>query len=271
MSQRKKKFILVWSTVIGCFFGSLSVSISSGKIWAAPWHDDSIKIEESSPFEKGGWVYNTSHYTAAYNTSKTAAQRMTEQLENLRNVFFSAFEQDFDLQIPEQRMKVYLFNTETEFRQYLNRRTPYTLASFGLYDIHTRILLLLDPQGSPRYQRAVKDLEVLEHRIEETQRRIDFHEQRLTGKVPGSTARGQQWLSDQKRKQNEAQERLSRELKQLPMRLRIPLLLHDLEGLAYNEISTICSIREGTVKSRIFRGRRLLKERLRDYFDGGVP
>lgn len=232
----RKKFILDWSRIIGCVWLSFVVFFTAGIVWSSPRQKDSLKIEVSLPFEKGGWIYNTSHYTAAYNTAKTAAQRMTEQLENLRKVFFSAFKQDFDLEIPRQRMRVYLFNTEAEFRQYISRKTPHTLDSLGLYDLHSKTLILLDPQGSPGYQNAVKDLGVLEHRIEETQRRIEFHEQRLTGKVPGSTAKGQQWLSDQKRRQHEAQER--------KLRMALNLKIRALEKLF------VATLHEGTHQLR---------------------
>ena len=240
MSIRKKKFILDRSTMTGCFLMCFVIFISSETVGSIPWPNDSLKTEASLQFEKEGWIYNTSHYTTVYNTSKTAAQRMTDQLENLRKVFYSAFKQNFDLQIPGQRMKVYLFITEAEFRQYISRRTSHIVNSFGLYDIPTKTLILLDPHGSPGYQKAVKDLEVLEHRIDETQRRIEFHEQRLTGKVPGSTASGQQWLSDQKRRQREAQER--------KLRLALNIKIKALEKLS------IATLHEGALQLRDYSG-----------------
>lgn len=240
MFLRKKKFIRDRAAMMGCFLMFLVIFMSSETVWPVPRPNNSLKTEGSLQFEKGGWIYNSSHYTTVYNTSKTAAQRMTDQLENLRNVFYSAFKQNFDLQMPGQRMKVYLFKTEAEFRQYISRRTSRILNSFSLYDIHTKTLLLLDPQGSPGYQKAVKDLEVLAHRIEETQRRIDFHEQRLTGKVPGSTARGQQWLSDQKRAQHEAQER--------KLRMALNIKIKALEKLS------IATLHEGAHQLRDYSG-----------------
>lgn len=51
----------------------------------------------------------------------------------------------------------------------------------------------------------------------------------------------------------------------LPEEYRTAVVLSDLEGLAYNEISEILEVPVGTVKSRLFRGRRRLQKRLYDY------
>ena len=54
-------------------------------------------------------------------------------------------------------------------------------------------------------------------------------------------------------------------LESVPVRFRIPVLLSDAEQFDYREISEILGINIGTVKSRIFRGRKLLKKNLYDY------
>jgi RNA polymerase sigma-70 factor (ECF subfamily) len=56
----------------------------------------------------------------------------------------------------------------------------------------------------------------------------------------------------------------------LPLRFRVPLVLHEIEGWSYADIAQELRCREGTVKSRIFRGRRHLKERLEPYWTGGT-
>ncbi|HEX3127767.1 MAG TPA: sigma-70 family RNA polymerase sigma factor [Thermoanaerobaculia bacterium] len=56
---------------------------------------------------------------------------------------------------------------------------------------------------------------------------------------------------------------------QLPLRFRVPLVLHEIEGWAYADIAQALGCREGTVKSRIHRGRQHLKERLAPYWQGG--
>ncbi len=48
----------------------------------------------------------------------------------------------------------------------------------------------------------------------------------------------------------------------LPDELRIPVLLHDVEGLAYQDIARALGIPAGRVRSRIFEGRCRLREAL---------
>lgn len=48
----------------------------------------------------------------------------------------------------------------------------------------------------------------------------------------------------------------------LPDKLRIPIVLKDLEGFSYQEIAESMDCEIGTVKSRIFRGREALKKML---------
>lgn len=56
--------------------------------------------------------------------------------------------------------------------------------------------------------------------------------------------------------------RLAGEIDRLPALYGTILSLYHLEGMSYNEIREIMQLPEGTVKSYLFRARRLLKERL---------
>ncbi len=51
----------------------------------------------------------------------------------------------------------------------------------------------------------------------------------------------------------------------LPIDFRTVILLCDIEGFTYEEISAIIDVPIGTVRSRLFRARNLLKEKLTDY------
>jgi len=72
---------------------------------------------------------------------------------------------------------------------------------------------------------------------------------------------------------NPEQETLRREretilqnaLKQLPTIFREPIVLFDIEGLSYDEICKALELNLGTLKSRLARGRKELKSRLRDF------
>jgi RNA polymerase sigma-70 factor (ECF subfamily) len=56
-----------------------------------------------------------------------------------------------------------------------------------------------------------------------------------------------------------------RAIDDLPTEFRYPVVLSDLEGLSYPEIAAVLDIPLGTVKSRLFRGRRMLQKELYEY------
>ena len=62
--------------------------------------------------------------------------------------------------------------------------------------------------------------------------------------------------------QAERQELLRRALSSLAQPYRTVLVLREIEGLAYDEIAQVTGMAEGTVKSRLLRGRELLRRKL---------
>jgi RNA polymerase sigma-70 factor, ECF subfamily len=60
-------------------------------------------------------------------------------------------------------------------------------------------------------------------------------------------------------------EGITRAIDDLPAEYRAAVVLSDVEGLHYAEIAEVLRVPEGTVKSRLFRGRRLLQRRLSAY------
>ena len=59
-------------------------------------------------------------------------------------------------------------------------------------------------------------------------------------------------------------EALDRALSTLSEEMRIPLILHDVEGLEYREIAEILDVPIGTIMSRIFRARQRMRPLLID-------
>ena len=57
-------------------------------------------------------------------------------------------------------------------------------------------------------------------------------------------------------------DRLQNELERLPSRLRVPVVMHDIEGFTHREIAEALGIPEGTSKARLSEGRARLREAL---------
>jgi RNA polymerase sigma-70 factor (ECF subfamily) len=57
-------------------------------------------------------------------------------------------------------------------------------------------------------------------------------------------------------------DRLTAELERLPERLRMPVVLHDIEGFTHREIGEMLDIPQGTSKARLFEARARLREAL---------
>jgi RNA polymerase sigma-70 factor (ECF subfamily) len=68
--------------------------------------------------------------------------------------------------------------------------------------------------------------------------------------------------------QDEITVRLRQAIADLPLHYRAPLVLHEIDGWRYREIGEALGCQEGTVKSRIPRGRRLLREELQPDWEG---
>lgn len=60
-------------------------------------------------------------------------------------------------------------------------------------------------------------------------------------------------------------EKVVEAIEALPDEYRTSVMLSDVQGMRYSEIATVLGVPEGTVKSRLFRGRRILQRKLRAY------
>lgn len=68
--------------------------------------------------------------------------------------------------------------------------------------------------------------------------------------------------------QREQVTQLRAALRALPKEYRAVLVLREMNSLSYEEIAEVLGLPMGTVKSRVHRGRMLLKDRLSGYFQG---
>jgi RNA polymerase sigma-70 factor (ECF subfamily) len=75
-------------------------------------------------------------------------------------------------------------------------------------------------------------------------------------------------LADDRVLQREMRERLLDALTHLPEVYRIPVILRDIQGLSTEEASAILRVKTQTLKSRLHRGRLILREHLADFAGG---
>jgi RNA polymerase sigma-70 factor, ECF subfamily len=64
---------------------------------------------------------------------------------------------------------------------------------------------------------------------------------------------------------------IEKALNDLPVQLKAVIVLKDIEGFDYREIANILGCPTGTVMSRLWRSRNLLKKSLKDYSQGRFP
>ena len=75
-------------------------------------------------------------------------------------------------------------------------------------------------------------------------------------------------LADASVLKSQLREHLAAALVGLPEIYRVPVILRDFNGLSTEEASTKLQIKDQTLKSRLHRGRMMLRERLSDFADG---
>jgi RNA polymerase sigma-70 factor (ECF subfamily) len=83
---------------------------------------------------------------------------------------------------------------------------------------------------------------------------------------PGTPDPGK--ILEEEEYQRELQEAIREKIARIPDVYRLPVILKDIEGKSLDEISEILELKEGTVKSRINRGRKLLQEALEPFYRG---
>ncbi len=141
---------------------------------------------------------------------------------------------------------------ETFLRAYRNweKYTPGTKVKSWLFTI-CRNIFLRQKERKRRHQEIVSEV------LDEDPRRIS-REATIFMAAREQDPEGHFWSQV-------VDDEVTRAIRDLPQEFREAVVLSDLEGLSYDEISHVLEIPVGTVKSRIFRGRRILQEVLYEY------
>jgi RNA polymerase sigma-70 factor, ECF subfamily len=75
-------------------------------------------------------------------------------------------------------------------------------------------------------------------------------------------------LADEEMLRAEMRQALVRALKGMPVLYRAPVILRDVQGLTTEEASAVLQVKEQTLKSRLHRGRLMLREQMSDFAGG---
>jgi RNA polymerase sigma-70 factor, ECF subfamily len=75
-------------------------------------------------------------------------------------------------------------------------------------------------------------------------------------------------LADDQVLRGQMRDRLIASLGELPAVYRVPVILRDIQGLSTEEASAILHVKPQTLKSRLHRGRLMLRQHLADFADG---
>lgn len=75
-------------------------------------------------------------------------------------------------------------------------------------------------------------------------------------------------LADEEVMRSQLRRKLVQALGDLPSIYRVPVLLRDIQGLSTEEASALLQVKDQTLKSRLHRGRMILRNRLSEFADG---
>jgi RNA polymerase sigma-70 factor (ECF subfamily) len=108
-----------------------------------------------------------------------------------------------------------------------------------------------------RYQRAQ----------EEERQTASTADAEVTGRAPRDVA---DWsdLADERVLRSQLRRRLMRAILALPAIYRAPVMLRDIQGMSTEEASAMLKVKDQTLKSRLHRGRLILRKQLADFAGG---
>ena len=112
-------------------------------------------------------------------------------------------------------------------------------------------------------------------RTSRVQRSADHERERLLAGIAASddTARVREpidWglLPDERVLRAQLRQAIAKAIQELPEIYRVPVMLRDIQGLSTEEASTRLNVKDQTLKSRLHRGRVMLRDKLRVFTSG---
>jgi len=106
-------------------------------------------------------------------------------------------------------------------------------------------------------------------RAKESQRLADAaHQREELGVKPATEPIDPATLADERIFTSQLRHRLYRAILALPVIYRAPIMLRDIQGLSTEEASAFLHVKDQTLKSRLHRGRLILRKQLADFADG---
>jgi RNA polymerase sigma-70 factor (ECF subfamily) len=104
-------------------------------------------------------------------------------------------------------------------------------------------------------------------------RASESHEESLDAGLNGASTAPREvadWssLGDEQVMRSQMRRRLMKAVLELPPIYRVPVVLRDIQGLTTEEASAVLNVKDQTLKSRLHRGRLILRQRLADFATG---
>lgn len=140
---------------------------------------------------------------------------------------------------------------ETFLRIYTSAHKYQANYSFSTYIYRIASNLAITELRQRRRRQLVSLFSFFGKPNEETERELEFPD--------GAPLQDDVMIKDERR------QAVAAAIQSLPEKYRLTLVLRDVEGFSYEQITEITGLSEGTVKSRINRARNLLKDKLQKY------
>lgn len=145
---------------------------------------------------------------------------------------------------------------ETFIRAYMNIKSFQSRATLNTWLFRIATNICID------YQRKVKRTQ---SNVVPLQREDTENDEDVEMDIPDNRHNPEDMLMSK-----ELSKELGKALLDLPEKLRTVILLHDIEGLAYEEIMEIVDCPLGTVKSRLFNARQTIRKKISRYLNTNI-